>query len=91
MAYGAYVALKDGIKHLVSDTAAFITSGGIILGAVIYFGDFPRQVAANTKDIVVLKEELPKIREDVIKVRESQIRTEETLKWLVNERRRSRF
>lgn len=80
-----------GIKHLVSDTAAFITAGGIILAAIVYIGDFPRQVAATTKEVVMLKEELPKIKEDIAKVRESQIRTEEQIKWLVNERRRNRF
>lgn len=79
---------KFGIKHLVSDTAAFITAGGIILAAVIYIGDFPRQVAANTKEIAEVKIALPRISEDIKRVRESQIRTEEQVKWLVNERRR---
>ena len=81
------MSTRAGLKHLVSDTAAFITAGGIIMGAIWYLADIPKQVEAHGKRLNAIETAIPlELRE----IRESQIRTEERVEWLVRERKQAK-
>lgn len=76
---------KD-LKQLVSDIAAYITGGGIILYTVWYVGDFPKKLEAHDARIEHLEVTVPKVQEKLDEINQRLSRIEGRLEWLKRNR-----